>query len=174
MERAKVWKASRAEGPSGVQPVRARERRRQQSRVAEDAGFGALVRSERQAHLPVGAEADAEEEPSSLEGLNKSAPSGVPWPAVAPRRTERPAAVAVHVPGVIDARILGGERGGKLVEVQLHDATLATQGLVHGLSEMGWRVDVRRSSPREHSHSRDRRKRENRGQSRERMERADV
>ncbi|MFT6395431.1 MAG: hypothetical protein ACJAYU_000173 [Bradymonadia bacterium] len=81
----------------------------------------------------------------------------------------------VSVPGVLEASI--EVRAGCLTRVTacVLDVGLATQGLTHGLSGRGWKVEVRTSGGSERDrNSRDERQRERGPENRERVERKDV
>lgn len=83
--------------------------------------------------------------------------------------------VTVRVAGVIEARVGVGPSDVLAVDVQIFDTRLATGGLIHGLSEKGWRVRVRAESSRVGDRkSKEERRRERRPENPERVERKDV
>lgn len=158
---------------------RSRDRGGRHRRSASD-GFGVTMDAQRPHGLPAarlveGPPTDRFDDVRVGDVSGSKSISGARGPARGlPTKGSEVHRVAVRLPGMLEAEVESTGGQGKFVQLQIHDGTLATQGLVHGLSGLGWRVDVKRSSPREEPPSRDRRRRESRGENRERVERADV
>jgi hypothetical protein len=130
---------------------------------------------ERMPQEPISVAVEADEPERQIDAAVGPAPR--PWAGLfadPANRGHSKEVVSVRVPGILEASIERSTARGERVVVQMFDGGLATQGLVHGLSSLGWRVELKEPARQPAHRSKDRRRRENPRENRDRVERTNV